>query len=79
SRLLPNYEFVGLEQYVTLFESERWWVALTNLAIFGTLFIGGGMVLGLLLAILLDQKIRAEGVLRTIYLYPMALSFIVTG
>lgn len=79
SRLLPNYEFVGLEQYVTLFESERWWVALTNLAIFGTLFIGGGMVLGLLLAILLDQKIRTEGVLRTIYLYPMALSFIVTG
>ncbi len=79
SRLLPNYEFVGLEQYVTLFESERWWVALTNLAIFGTLFIGGGMVLGLLLAILLDQKIRAEGVLRNIYLYPMALSFIVTG
>lgn len=79
SRLLPNYEFVGLEQYVTLFESERWWVALTNLGIFGTLFIGGGMALGLFLAILLDQKIRAEGVLRTIYLYPMALSFIVTG
>jgi glucose/mannose transport system permease protein len=79
SRLLPNYEFVGLEQYHTLFESERWWVALTNLGIFGTLFIGGGMALGLLMAILLDQKIRAEGALRTIYLYPMALSFIVTG
>ncbi|NDY90662.1 carbohydrate ABC transporter permease [Ideonella livida] len=79
SRLLPNYEFVGLEQYTTLFESERWWVALQNLGIFGGLFIGGGMALGLLLAILLDQKVRAEGVLRTIYLYPMALSFIVTG
>lgn len=79
SRLLPNYEFVGLEQYMRLFESERWMVALKNLAIFSTLFIGFGMAVGLLLAILLDQKIRAEGVLRTIYLYPMALSFIVTG
>lgn len=79
SRLLPNYEFVGLEQYVTLFESERFRVALKNMAIFGSLFIGGAMGLGLLLAILLDQKIRAEGVLRTIYLYPMAISFIVTG
>lgn len=79
SRLLPNYEFVGLEQYVTLFESERWMVALKNLAIFSTLFIGLAMAVGLLLAILLDQKIRAEGLLRTIYLYPMALSFIVTG
>lgn len=79
SRMLPNYEFVGLEHYVALFASERWWVALRNLAVFGGLFIGGGMALGLLLAILLDQKVRAEGVLRTVYLYPMALSFIVTG
>ena len=79
SRLLPNYEFVGLEQYETLWESERWWVALKNLAIYGVLFLFFGMAIGLLLAILLDQKIRAEGVLRTVYLYPMALSFIVTG
>jgi glucose/mannose transport system permease protein len=79
SRLLPNYEFAGLAQYVALFESERFHVALKNMAIFGFLFIGGAMAIGLLLAILLDQKIRAEGVLRTIYLYPMAISFIVTG
>jgi glucose/mannose transport system permease protein len=79
SRLLPNYEFVGWAQYALLFESERWWVALTNLGIFSALFIGVGLALGLGLAILLDQKIRAEGALRTIYLYPMALSFIVTG
>ena len=79
SRLLPNYEFVGLAQYALLFESERWGVAMRNLAVFGVLFVGGSMGLGLLLAILLDQKVRAEGVLRTIYLYPMALSFIVTG
>ena len=79
SRLLPNYEFVGWDQYATLFDSERWVVALTNLGIFSALFIGVGLALGLGLAILLDQKIRAEGALRTIYLYPMALSFIVTG
>jgi glucose/mannose transport system permease protein len=79
SRILPNYEFVGLEQYVRLFDSERFQVAMVNMAIFGTLFVGGAMAIGLLLAILLDQKIRAEGVLRTIYLYPMAISFIVTG
>ncbi|MBB2485893.1 sugar ABC transporter permease [Mitsuaria sp. WAJ17] len=79
SRLLPNYEFVGLAQYAQLFESERWTLALRNLAVFGTLFVGGATVMGLLLAILLDQRIRAEGVLRTVYLYPMALSFIVTG
>jgi glucose/mannose transport system permease protein len=79
SRLLPNYEFAGIQQYERLFESERWWVALTNLGIFGGLFIFVGMAIGLLLAILLDQRIRIEGALRTIYLYPMALSFIVTG
>ncbi len=79
SRLLPNYEFAGFQQYVNLYDSERFRVALSNMAVFGTLFVGGAMAIGLLLAILLDQKIRAEGVLRTIYLYPMALSFIVTG
>jgi glucose/mannose transport system permease protein len=79
SRLLPNYELVGFAQYVTLFANERWWVALQNLCVFAGLFIFACLAVGLLLAILLDQKIRAEGVLRSIYLYPMALSFIVTG
>ena len=79
SRMLPNYDFAGFEQYARLFVSDRFHVALINMAIFGSLFIGGAMALGLLLAILLDQKIRAEGLLRTIYLYPMAISFIVTG
>jgi len=80
SRMLPNYdEFVGLEQYRRLFEMDRWWVALKNLGIFSVLYVGGSLLLGLCLAILLDQRVRAEGALRTIYLYPMALSFIVTG
>jgi glucose/mannose transport system permease protein len=79
SRLLPNYEFVGVQHYVTLLDSDRFQVAMRNMAVFGSLFIGGAMVLGVVLAILLDQKVRGEGVLRTIYLYPMAISFIVTG
>jgi len=80
SRMLPNYdEFVGLEQYVRLWDMARWHVALKNLVLFSLLYVGGSMLLGLLLAVFLDQKIRFDGVLRTIYLYPMALSFIVTG
>jgi len=79
SRILPNYEFVGLQQYLTLFESDRFRVAMANMGIFGLLFIGGAMAIGILLAVLLDQKVRGEGVLRTIYLYPMAVSMIVTG
>ena len=79
SRMLPNYDFVGLVQYATLFDNERWWTALRNLGLFGSLFIVGCLAVGLFLAILLDQKIRAEGFIRSIYLYPMALSFIVTG
>ncbi len=79
SRLLPRYEFAGLVQYIALFNSERWWTALGNLGVFASLFIVVCMVTGLLMAILLDQRVRAEGFLRAIYLYPMALSFIVTG
>ena len=79
SRLLPRYELVGFVQYVKLFQNDRWWVASKNLVIFSSLFIGFCVVFGLILAILLDQQIRIEGALRTIYLYPMALSFIVTG
>jgi len=80
SRMLPNYnEFVGLAQYVRLWESERWWVALKNLGLFSVFYVGGAMLIGMGLAIFLDQKVRLEGALRTIYLYPMALSFIVTG
>lgn len=79
SRMLPKYDWAGTIQYEKLFANDRWWVAAENLAIFGLLFIIICLTLGLLLAILLDQRVRAEGAIRTIYLYPMALSFIVTG
>ncbi|MCT4371585.1 sugar ABC transporter permease [Yangia mangrovi] len=79
SSMLPRYDFVGLEQYVRLWNTPRWHTAVINLFLFTALFLAITIALGLLMAILLDQNIRAEGVLRTIYLYPMALSFIVTG
>lgn len=77
--LKHSHRRVPLFQYKKLFDSDRWMVALKNVLIFGFLFITICIVLGLLLAIFLDQRIRIEGALRTIYLYPMALSFIVTG
>lgn len=80
SKLLPDFStWVGFNNYVRLFNHPNWITSLKNLAIFSSLYIVVCSVLGLGLAILLDQKIRGEGVLRPIYLYPMALSFIVTG
>ena len=79
SRILPSFGFVGFENYVKLFSIRSWGIAVNNIFIFGVLYIVICCALGLGLAILLDQKIRNEGVIRTIYLYPMALSFIVTG
>ncbi len=79
SRILPSFGWVGLENYIKLFGLRHWSTAVSNLAIFATLYISICIVIGLTLAIFLDQKIRGEGVLRPIFLYPMALSFIVTG
>lgn len=79
SSMLPRYDFVGLDQYVRLWNTPRWHTAVVNLFLFTSLFLTISIALGLLMAILLDQNVRAEGALRTIYLYPMALSFIVTG
>ncbi|WIY23878.1 carbohydrate ABC transporter permease [Parasedimentitalea psychrophila] len=79
SKMLPKYDLIGIDNYVRLWGLSTWWTAVTNLAIFASLYIIICTVIGLTLAILLDQKIRGEGMLRPIYLYPMALSFIVTG
>ncbi|MEL6102791.1 MAG: sugar ABC transporter permease [Pseudomonadota bacterium] len=79
SRMLPSYDLVGWENYSKLFRIREWDVAIKNLAIFASLYIVICTFIGLFLAIFLDQKIRGEGVLRPIFLYPMALSFIVTG
>ena len=81
-----HHQLVGLANYQKLwtwtFETDppsNWYTALVNMGIFGGLYVVFCLVLGLTLAILLDQKIRGEGILRPIYLYPLALSFIVTG
>jgi glucose/mannose transport system permease protein len=79
SRFAPDYTFVGLSQYIKLWANDRWITSVANLGIFSLLFIGLTVATGLLLAIFLDQRIRAENAIRTIYLYPMAISFIVTG
>jgi glucose/mannose transport system permease protein len=79
SRSLPTYDFVGLDQYVTLFRSSRWMISLENMFLFGAAYIVGCLIVGYLMAIFIDQRVRAENTLRTIYLYPHALSFIVTG
>jgi glucose/mannose transport system permease protein len=79
STLMPSYEWTGTASYQRLFAQENWHVALSNLWVFASLYIGVAVVLGMGFAILIDQHIRAEGVFRSIFLYPMALSFIVTG
>jgi glucose/mannose transport system permease protein len=79
SRLMPNYKFAGLDRYAELFNNDVWWTSAKNLGWFAIPFIAVCIGLGLFLAILLDQKIRHEGALRAVFLYPMALSFIVTG
>jgi glucose/mannose transport system permease protein len=79
SMMMPSYEWAGTASYHRLFAQENWYVALSNLWVFASLYIGVAVALGLGFAILIDQHIRAEGVFRSIFLYPMALSFIVTG
>jgi len=79
SSLLPTYDFVGFEHYASLWENRRWVVAYTNLFLFGSLYVIGGVAIGLLLAILIDQRVKGESIWRTIYLYPLAVSFVVTG
>lgn len=79
SGILPRYDFVGWKQYARLFSTDRWTVSVIDLAIFGVIFITGCLVLGFLLAVFLDQRIKGESWFRTIFLYPYAMSFIVTG
>src|ERR1700761_2301877 len=79
SFLLPNYTFGGAAQYERLFHTQRWQVAYGNMFLFGLLDISGTLLLGPLLAVLLDRRVHFEGVFRTILLYPLSISFIVTG
>lgn len=79
STILPDPTFAGFHEYVALWKSKRWIVSFQNLFLFGSLYVAGALFIGTLLAILIDQRVRFEAVWRTIYLYPLAISFIVTG
>jgi len=79
SRLLPKWDWVELAQYERLWGDRRWLVAIGNLATYGFLSLILTLCIGFFLATLLDRKVRGESIFRTIYLYPFALSFIVTG
>ncbi len=79
SRLLPKSELIGFGQYERLWSSDRWYISIENLAIFGVGSLVFSLTIGFMLAALLDQKTRFENTFRTIFLYPFALSFIITG
>jgi glucose/mannose transport system permease protein len=79
STLLPDLSYGGFKHYVALWQNQRWTIAYTNLFIFSTLYVLGSMAMGLALAILIDQRVRGEAIWRSVFLYPLAVSFVVTG
>ncbi|MCC6519178.1 MAG: sugar ABC transporter permease [Tabrizicola sp.] len=79
SKLLPKLNFVGFDQYERLWGASRWIISIQNLVFYGVLSLVFTVVMGFVLAVLMDQKIRHEDTFRTIMLFPFALSFIVTG
>ena len=79
STLVPVSGWVGLRNYTAVMATRNWQIAFDNLLLFGSGFVLLSLSTGLLLAILLDQRIRGENVLRSIFLYPIAVSFVVTG
>lgn len=79
STLLPIYEFSGFEAYTRMWRNPRWTTGVSNLVLFGFLYIALSTIVGVFLAILMDQKVKGENLLRSIFLYPIAISFVVTG
>jgi glucose/mannose transport system permease protein len=79
SRMLPKTKWVGFDQYERLWSSDRWMISIKNVGIYGICSLILTLVIGFTLAACLDRKIRFEGVFRSIFLYPFALSFVVTG
>ncbi len=79
SSMLPSYKFAGLFQYHRLFNSLSWQTAFDNMFVFGILDVVGTLGFGIVLAVVIDRNVRFESLFRTILLYPLALSFIVTG
>jgi glucose/mannose transport system permease protein len=79
TRVFPSYKFIGWDQYERLWTTDIWLTAVKNIWIFGILSIAANLIFGYLLAVFMDQRIKQEDLLRTIFLYPFAMSLIVTG
>jgi glucose/mannose transport system permease protein len=79
STLLPTYTFVGVKHYFELWANKRWAIAYGNLFFYSGIYVVLSLLLGLALAIAIDQRVRFESFWRTIFLYPLAVSFAVTG
>jgi len=77
--LNPDYTWNGLDNYIGLFSDPRFHVDIRNTLIFTSVFVIGSIVLGFLLAIMLDQGLKGESFFRSLFLFPMAISYIVTG
>ncbi|HEX5771898.1 MAG TPA: sugar ABC transporter permease [Nocardioidaceae bacterium] len=75
----PATEFVGFENFANLFTEDRFQHSMTNLATYTVVFMTGTMLFGLLWALLLERGARGEGFFRSIYLFPMAISFVASG
>lgn len=77
--IIPDYTFVGFENFAELIQDRRFQIDMRNTVVFTTFFVGGAVALGLGLALLLDQALPAEGFFRNVFLFPLAVSLIVTG
>lgn len=77
--LLPDYTFVGLQQYISLFHDPRFRIDVRNTVVFTIGFLVGCIIIGLGLAVLLDQRLKGESLFRGIFLFPMSISFIASG
>lgn len=79
NKLLPDFSLVGLRNYRTLFANQRFQIDMRNMVVFTALFLLVSLAIGFLLAVLLDQHVKGENIFRSIFLFPMAISFIATG
>ena len=79
SGILANFKFLGLDNYFSIFNQGRFQTDIRNTVVFTTLFVFSTLLLGLILALMVDAHVKGEVIFRSIYLFPMSLSFIVTG
>ena len=77
--VVPDYTFVGLRNYERLFQTEKFQADVVNTIHFTAFFLAGCLILGLGAAVLLDQKLRGTIIFQNIFMFPLAISFIVTG